>query len=218
MTQLSGSPSLYLYLIIWTLFEDVLSFRHFSTVDRWCTWTTMSYWLCYTCYISFTSAYWIEWITSWRRVKPEKIVPHYSTAARLLWVPSLSAVGLLCPLLVQMLHSHVDFHSEGWPWPILCQLEPIAHTASFTFFLCSSAEWQTPRPRGSPPPRSFGFKAQCVWLANWKRRSFFFFFVKTWATLNLFSIPICGQSGSSSLQSLASHWQPLLCLIEWLAK
>lgn len=93
-----------------------------------------------------------EWITTRQRVKSEEIVPHYSSAARLLWVPSLSAVGLLCPLLVQMLHSHVDFHSEGWPWPILCQLEPIAHTASFTFFLCSSTEWQTPRPLGSPPP------------------------------------------------------------------
>ena len=38
------------------------------------------------------------------------------------------------PLLVRVPHSHVDFHSESWPWPILYQLEPIAHTASFTFF------------------------------------------------------------------------------------
>lgn len=123
----------------------------------------------------FTShlSVWSKKITSRWRVKSEKIVAHDSPAARLLWVPSLSAVGLLCPLLVQTLHSHVDFHSEGWPWPILCQLEPIAHTASFTFFLCSRTEWQTLRPLGSPPLPWFGFKAQCVWLANWKSRSFF---------------------------------------------
>lgn len=130
------------------------------------------------------------------------------------WVPSLSAVGLSCPLLVQMLHSHVDFHSEGWPWPILCQLEPIAHTASFTFSLCSSMEWQTPRPLGSPPPRWFGFKVQCVWLANRKRRIFFFF--KSLATLNLLSIPICGHFGSLSLQSVASHWQTFFCWLNGL--
>lgn len=38
-----------------------------------------------------------------------------------------------------------------------------------------------------------------------------FFFLKSWATLNLLSVAICGQSGSSSLQLVASHWQTLLC-------
>lgn len=37
------------------------------------------------------------------------------------------------------------------------------------------------------------------------------FFLKSWATLNLLSVAICGQSGSSSLQLVASHWQTLLC-------
>lgn len=41
-----------------------------------------------------------------------------------------------------------------------------------------------------------------------KEKGFFFFvFLKSWATLNLLS----GQSGSSSLQLVASHWQTLLC-------
>lgn len=141
-------------------------------------------------------------------------MPHYSTAARLLWVASLSAVGLLCPLLVQMLHSHVDFHSEGWPWPILCQLEPIAHTASFTFFLCGSTEWQTPRPLGSPPPRWFGFKAQCVWLANWKRRSFFFllFFFEE---LGRFKSPHMWSVWL--LKSAVSGLSLRLCFVDWIA-
>lgn len=45
-----------------------------------------------------------------------------------------------------------------------------------------------------------------------KEKGFFlFFFLKSWATLNLLSVAICGQSGSSSLQLVASHWQTLLC-------
>lgn len=41
-----------------------------------------------------------------------------------------------------------------------------------------------------------------------KEKGFFcFVFLKSWATLNLLS----GQSGSSSLQLVASHWQTLLC-------
>lgn len=44
-----------------------------------------------------------------------------------------------------------------------------------------------------------------------KEKGFFWFFLKSWATLNLLSVAICGQSGSSSLQLVASHWQTLLC-------
>lgn len=51
-------------------------------------------------------------------------------------------------------------------------------------------------------------------MASELEKENFFFFLESQAPLNLLSVPVRGQSGSESLQSLAPYWGHRLCFVD----